>query len=212
MFAILLSLPAGYVLGSIPFGLLVARMKGVDIRKSGSGNIGATNVWRVCGWQYGLPVFVLDVVKGIASVLVARWIVEWVKGDPAWVGIGAAMACILGHSFPIWLGFKGGKGVATSLGVVLALMPLASFAVFLLWVILFKATGYVSLASILAAIALPLLVTGAQLCRWGYGWRGCGWPSVGFAALAALLVVVRHRGNIRRLMTGTESRFEKRKS
>ena len=206
VFAILLSVLAGYVLGSIPFGLLVARMKGVDIRKHGSGNIGATNVWRVCGWRFGLPVFVLDVVKGVASVLVARWIAGLLAVDPAWPAVGAATACVLGHSFPIWLGFKGGKGVATSLGALAGLMPLVSLAVLLLWAIVFKASGYVSLASVVAAAALPLFAGGAEFVG-----RGYGWPCVGFAAVAALLVIVRHRANIQRLRAGTESRFGKKK-
>ena len=207
MFAIFLSVLAGYVLGSVPFGLLVSRMKGLDIRQHGSGNIGATNVWRVCGWRYGLPVFVLDVLKGAASVLVARWIAIRFNGDPAWTATAAATACILGHSFPIWLRFKGGKGVATSLGVLFGLMPMVSLGVLLLWAVIFKASGYVSLASIVAALALPLLAGGAQYAGWGYGW-----PCVGFAFIAALLVLVRHRGNIQRLRSGTESRFGKKKS
>ena len=207
MFAILLSLLAGYVLGSVPFGLLVSRMKGVDIRQHGSGNIGATNVWRVCGWRCGLPVFVLDVLKGVAAVLIAQWLAIRLDGDPAWAGIAAATACILGHSFPIWLRFKGGKGVATSLGVLFGLMPLVSLGVLLLWAIVFKTSGYVSLASIVAALALPLLAGGAQCAG-----RGYGWPCVGFAVIAALLVLVRHRSNIQRLRAGTESRFGKKNS
>ena len=207
MFAIVLSVLAGYVLGSVPFGLLVSRMKGLDIRQHGSGNIGATNVWRVCGWRYGLPVFVLDVLKGVAAVLIARWIAVRLTGDPVWASVAAATACILGHSFPIWLRFKGGKGVATSLGVLFGLMPLVSLGVLLLWGIVFKASGYVSLASIIAAVALPMLASGAQYAGWGYGW-----PCVGFAVVAALLVVVRHRANIQRLRAGTESRFGKKKS
>ena len=207
MFAILLSVLAGYLLGSVPFGLLVSRMKGVDIRLHGSGNIGATNVWRVCGWRCGLPVFVLDVLKGVASVLVAGGISIRSGFDPAWPAVAAATACILGHSFPIWLRFKGGKGVATSLGVLFGLMPMVSLGVLLLWAIVFKASGYVSLASIVAAVALPLLAGVAQWAGWAYGW-----PCVGFAVIAALLVLVRHRSNIQRLRAGTESRFGKKKS
>jgi glycerol-3-phosphate acyltransferase PlsY len=205
--AIFLSLLVGYLLGTIPFGLLAARMKGVDIRQHGSGNIGATNVWRVCGWRYGLPVFVLDVVKGLAAVLASRWITARMGGDASWTGIVAALACILGHNFPIWLGFKGGKGVATSLGVFFGLMPLPGLIVLALWGIIFKATGYVSLASIVAAVALPLVATGGQYLGWE-----CGWPAVGLAGVAAALVVIRHRPNIQRLMAGTESRFAKKKS
>jgi glycerol-3-phosphate acyltransferase PlsY len=205
--AILASLIAGYSLGSIPFGLLVARLKGVDIRQEGSRNIGATNVWRVCGWRYGLPVFVLDVLKGLGAVLVSRWIAARLGEDAAWAGIAAAMACILGHSFPVWLRFKGGKGVATSLGVFTGLMPLPSLAALLLWGLVFKATGYVSLASIVAAVSLPLFAAGAQVAG-----RGPGWPAVGLVGVAAVLVVARHRGNIQRLHAGTENRFGRKKA
>jgi acyl phosphate:glycerol-3-phosphate acyltransferase len=204
--AILLSLSAGYLLGSIPFGLLVAQLKGIDIRQHGSGNIGATNVWRVCGWRHGLPVFVLDVLKGMAAVYASRWIAARFGGDASWAGIAAAMACILGHSFPVWLGFKGGKGVATSLGVFTGLMPLPSLAALAVWGVAFKATGYVSLASILAAVALPTFAAGAQYAGWG-----CGWPAVAFAAAAGVLVIVRHRANIQRLRAGTENRFTRKK-
>ena len=211
MLAFILSLVAGYLLGSIPFGLLAARLKGIDIRRHGSGNIGATNVWRVCGWRCGLPVFALDVLKGVASVAAARWLAMQFAADPAWTGIAAAMACILGHSFPVWLRFKGGKGVATSLGVFLGLMPLASLCALALWLIVFKAGGYVSLASIVAAIALPLTAIIAQCAGWGHGWSS-GWPGAGFAAFAGALVIVRHRANIARLRAGTENRFGRKES
>jgi glycerol-3-phosphate acyltransferase PlsY len=206
-----LSLAGGYLLGSIPFGLIAAKLKGVDIRRHGSGNIGATNVWRVCGWRCGLPVFVLDVLKGVAAVVLARWLATKFSGDAAWCGIGAAMACILGHSFPVWLRFKGGKGVATSLGVFLGLMPLASVSALALWVVVFKATGYVSLASIAAAVALPLTAILAQAGGWGHGWSA-GWPAAGFAAVAGVLVIVRHRANIARLRAGTENRFGRKEA
>ena len=207
MLALALSLIAGYLLGSIPFGLFAARLKGVDIRKHGSGNIGATNVWRVCGWRHGLPVFVLDVLKGVASVWLAHLLAARLSGDPAWIGIAAAMACIVGHSFPVWLGFKGGKGVATSLGVFLGLMPLPSLCALLSWMIVFKISGYVSLASIVAAIVLPAAAIALQFtsCRHG-------WPVSGFAAAVGLLVIVRHSPNIARLRAGTENRFGRKKA
>ena len=207
MLALCLSLLAGYLLGSVPFGLLAARLKGLDIRKHGSGNIGATNVWRVCGWRYGLPVFALDVLKGVAAVFLSRWLAVRFGGDPAWAAIAGALACVLGHSFPVWLGFKGGKGVATSLGVLLGLMPLASLCALLLWLIVFKASGYVSLASIVAAVALPAVAIVAQFTAWPYGW-----PSAGFATFAGVLVIVRHRANIARLRAGTENRFGRKKA
>jgi glycerol-3-phosphate acyltransferase PlsY len=202
-----LSLFGGYFLGSIPFGLLAARLKGVDIRQQGSGNIGATNVWRVCGWRFGLPVFALDVLKGVAAVLLAHWLAVHFSGDASWDGIVAALACIIGHSFPVWLGFKGGKGVATSLGVFLGLMWLPSVIALALWFIVFKMSGYVSLASIVAAVALPATAITMQLIH-----RGYGWPVSGFAAVVGLLVIARHRSNIARLRAGTENRFGKKKS
>ena len=207
MLALVLSLIGSYFLGSIPFGLLAARLKGMDIRKHGSGNIGATNVWRVCGWRYGLPVFVLDVLKGVAAVWLARWLAVRFSGDVAWCGIVAAMACIIGHSFPVWLGFKGGKGVATSLGVFLGLMPVPSLIALVLWVAIFKMSGYVSLASIVAAVALPAAAIAMQLMQ-----RGYGWPVSGFAVVIGLLVILRHRSNIGRLRAGTENRFGRKKS
>ncbi len=202
MLAILFSIVAGYLFGSVPFGLLVARLKGIDIREHGSKNIGATNVWRVCGAKFGLPVFILDALKAVAAVLLARWLAVHFSGDGAWCGIAGAMSCVLGHSFPIWLQFKGGKGVATSLGGLLALLPLEGVTAFAVWLIVFFASRYVSLASIAAAVALPILATGAQLMGWGHGW-----PCVGFAAAVALLVIIRHKANIQRLLAGTENRF-----
>lgn len=197
----------GYLLGSIPFGLLIAKTKGMDIRQHGSGNIGATNVWRVCGWRYGLPVFILDVVKGVVAVVMAGQIELRLGGCHGWAQIVAAFACIVGHSFPVWLKFKGGKGVATSLGVMLGIMPAATLVVFALWAVIFKISGYVSLASVVAAVALPVVVLAGNLS----GWHS-GWPAFWFAALAGLLVVVRHKSNIQRLIAGTESRIGKKEN
>ena len=199
-------LVVGYLLGSVPFGLLAARLKGIDIRQQGSGNIGATNVWRVCGWRYGLPVFLLDALKGFGAVWLSRYFVMDGLAGREIFAIVAAIGCILGHSFPVWLKFKGGKGVATSLGVMLGMMPLATLIVFALWAIIFKASGYVSLASIIAAAALPTLVGIGNGCGWAYGW-----PAFWFALVAGTLVIVRHRSNIARLRDGTESCFRKKK-
>lgn len=207
MLAIALSLIAAYLLGSIPFGLLAAKCKGLDIRKHGSGNIGATNVWRVCGWRCGLPVFVLDVLKGVAAVWLARWLAVRLSGDIAWAAIVAAMACVIGHSFPVWLGFKGGKGVATSLGAFLGLMPIPSLAALFAWIVIFKVSGYVSLASIVASLVLPAAAIAIQFTHWAYGW-----PVSGFAVVAGLLVIVRHSSNITRLRAGTENRFGRKKA
>src|SRR3954468_10529929 len=178
-----------YFIGSIPFGLLMGRMKGIDIRQHGSGNIGATNVWRVLGRKWGLPTFLLDLGKGLVAVLIAKCLAQqWgvvvqlphdhTRTDfinPSIPGIAAAMAVILGHNFPIWLKFKGGKGVATSLGVLFGLMPVASTLTFLTWVVVVKITRYVSLASIIAALSLPLWVLGLFMVPLNLGGMR-GWP------------------------------------
>ena len=206
MSALLFSIVTGYLLGSIPFGFLTARLRGIDIREHGSRNIGATNVWRVCGWKFGLPVFLLDALKGAGAVWLGGWIAIQLGGDAAWAGIACAMACIVGHSFPVWLGFKGGKGVATSLGALLCMMPLATGVTCPVWILVFKISRYVSLASIVAAVVLPAFAIVAQLTG-----RGRGWPFAGFATLAGVLVILRHRANIQRLLAGTENRFGKKK-
>jgi glycerol-3-phosphate acyltransferase PlsY len=205
-----------YLLGSIPFGLIVSKSQGLDIREHGSKNIGATNVWRVMGKKWGLTTFICDVLKGLAAVLLGKWIaahwaihvplphgherIEHLAGDFA--GIAAAMGCILGHNFPVWLRFKGGKGVATSLGVIFGMMPLAALLTFAVWGVVFKVSRYVSLASLLAAVALPIIVVGMLFFGGLHGWG-----NFYFAVAAALLVIRRHRENIARLVAGTENRF-----
>jgi glycerol-3-phosphate acyltransferase PlsY len=195
----------GYLLGSFPSGLLISRTRGVDIRNHGSGNIGATNVLRVLGKKWGYLVFALDALKGFAAVRIAFAIALAVGPGITpreLVGIAGGLACILGHTFPVWLRFRGGKGVATSAGVLLGLMPLAVVSVFAVWVILFQFTRYVSVASIGAAAALPVfvmlylrlgLLTGASLLP--------------FSILIAGVVVWRHRSNMKRLFQGKEERF-----
>ncbi len=197
---ILFAVLAGYLLGSIPFGLLVARSRGVDIRQHGSGNIGATNVLRVLGKKWGIPVFLLDAAKGVAAVWVAQRFFSAGQGV-ALAGIVGAMACIVGHNFPVWLGFKGGKGIATSAGVLIGLMPWAALVAAVVWGAVFFTTRYVSVASMVAAVAIPVSV-------WLLGGRGDAlfWFSVVVAALA----IWRHRSNIQRLLAGTENRFERK--
>jgi glycerol-3-phosphate acyltransferase PlsY len=192
-----------FLLGSIPTGYLVARAKGIDIRQHGSGNIGATNVFRTLGKPLGVLVFFIDALKGFAAV----WLAMHYGGASAWPGIAAAVAVIAGHNYTPWLGFKGGKGIATSAGVLMALMPWAVLAIALVWFAVFFATRYVSLASICAAAALPVAV-GAL---WFYGCGGNA-PLLGFALLIAALAIWRHRSNIERLMAGTEHRFERKPS
>lgn len=194
-----------YLLGSIPFGLIVSKSQGIDIREHGSKNIGATNVWRVMGKKWGLLTFACDVGKGLCAVLIGKWLaVRWGSGvlGMDYAGIAAAMGCILGHNFPVWLGFKGGKGVATSLGVIFGMMPLAAVIVFAIWGVVFKLSRYVSLASLVAAVALPVVVVALLFTGWLHGWG-----NFYFSVAAALLVIRRHRANIARLVAGTENRF-----
>lgn len=196
-----------YLIGSVPSGYIAGRIAGVDIRSVGSGNIGATNVTRSLGKHYGYPVFAADFSKGLLSVFVANWIAH----QPSAIGsadlyeIVAAVCCVLGNAFPVWLGFRGGKGVAVSAGLLFGLMPWAGLVVILLWVAMFYLTRYVSLASIVAALMLPvtvfLLLHFKQMTEWSFLYVSI--------ALTAF-VVFRHRSNISRLMQGTEQRFRKR--
>jgi len=188
---------AGYLAGSVPSGWLLVRwLRGVDIRSVGSGNIGATNVWRAFGRRLGLPVALLDTAKGFGPALLGALLV----GDLA--GVLAGAAAMLGHWRPLFLRFRrGGKMVATCGGAFLALAPLVGLAGAAVWLLVFLLSRYASLASMLAAVSLPL---GALAL-------GESWPVIAFASLAAGAVILLHRANIRRLRTGTESRFEFRR-
>ncbi len=191
---------AAYLLGSIPNGLLLARLKGVDLQKVGSGNIGATNVYRCVGKAWGVAAFVLDAVKGFVPAFVFPMLMT---GAPNWLGLACGAAAVAGHNWPIWLGFKGGKGVSTSAGMLLGIAPAAvgvGFAVFALTVAL---TRFVSLGSILAALAVPA----AYLAMNGADNR----LFAGALVVMGLLVIVKHRANIRRLLAGTEPRITGRK-
>jgi glycerol-3-phosphate acyltransferase PlsY len=200
--SLLTALVGGFLCGSIPFGYWAGKIKGIDIRQHGSGNIGATNVIRVCGKGIGIPVFILDLLKG--------WLPTWYAGSHLATGsssvttlsVLAGFAAILGHTYTPWLGFKGGKGVATATGVLLGIAPIAMLAGLLVWLIVFFTTHYVSLASMLAAVAVP--VTMAVIMS-----RAGRWDTVllGFGLLVAALVVLRHRANIGRLLAGTESKM-----
>jgi glycerol-3-phosphate acyltransferase PlsY len=190
-----------FLLGSVPTGYLVARARGVDIRQHGSGNIGATNVFRTLGKPLGIFVFVVDALKGFVAVFAASQL----AGGGAWPPIIAAVAVIAGHNYTPWLGFRGGKGIATSAGVLLALMPLAVAMIAAVWAVVFFTTRYVSLASISASAALPLSVC----TLWFAGCGGSG-PLLGFSIVISTLAIWRHRSNIRRLRDGTEPRFIRR--
>jgi len=207
MITLILAGIAGYLLGSIPTGYLAARSRGIDIRRHGSGNIGATNVFRILGRKMGLLVFAGDVVKGVIAVRLAIWAAHSASLPSAQVaGMVAAICCVLGHSFPCWLRFKGGKGVATSAGVLIGLVPLETLVILTVWAIVFFTTRYVSLASILASITLPIAVI-VHLTP-----RVAGTSPLFYFTLAmAILVVWRHRANIRRLISGEENRFVKSK-
>ena len=194
----------GYLLGSCPNGLLISRARGVDIRKHGSGNIGATNILRVMGKKWGYTVFFLDALKGLLAVLVSGILAARspLILHPEIVEILGGLACIFGHTFPVWLRFRGGKGVATSAGVLLGLMPIAMFSVLAVWLLLFYATRYVSVASIIAAAFLPLFVA---LYLHFHALRG--FALLPFSILIAAVVIWRHRSNMRSLLHGTEHRF-----
>ena len=197
-----------YLLGSIPFGYLAGRLVGIDIRRTGSGNVGATNVVRVLGKRYGYPVLALDVLKGFGAVKIAMLIAsgrppEW--NSPEIFGILAAMASVLGHLYPPWLKFKGGKGVATSAGALFALTPVATLVGVAIWIIVFWLTGYVSLASMIAAGVLPIVIL--VVSPQGQNKRR---PLVYSSACVATIVVWRHRSNLYRLMRGTEARFTRK--
>ena len=205
-----------YLLGAIPFGLLLGKSKGVDIRQVGSGNIGATNLGRALGYNWGLLCFVLDVAKGFIPVLLAGSYLQdnftesngtfTQMGQFAWLVTGTA--AIAGHMFPIYLRSWGGKGVATSLGVLLGVWPYFTFsAVFALaiWLVVWGLWRYVSLASMAAAAGFPLgfLFLISRLEQWEFARL---WPLFVFSCAMAMLVIVRHRSNIARLLAGTENR------
>ena len=220
---------AAYLLGSIPTGYLVAKAKGVDIRAHGSGNIGATNVFRILGKQAGIFVLTVDALKGLFAVWLLPILAMKVFGAEAgvtaqadlnnlkfgmkatteaqamqvleWLKIIAGISAILGHNYTCWLKFKGGKGVATTAGVLASLFPGTFGIALLLWVIVFVVSKYVSLASIVAAASLPIST-----------WALKGTPRmIGVAFFMGALAIYKHKGNIQRLLNGTENRFGKKK-
>ncbi|MBI2440949.1 MAG: glycerol-3-phosphate 1-O-acyltransferase PlsY [Lentisphaerae bacterium] len=191
-----------YLLGAIPFGFLIARARGVDIRTVGSGNIGATNVFRAVGKGWGALVFACDVLKGFiaASVLPALAGIFWASDGQEFLGLTCACLAVGGHNWPIYLKFKGGKGVAASVGALIGLAPKAAGVGLLTWALFFLATRYVSLASIAAA-----MVVGASVWFF-YASQGMLLPAV--LTVLCGLVIWRHKRNIQRLLAGTENRFE----
>lgn len=195
---------AGYVLGSIPFGLVLAKvLGGKDVRQHGSGNIGATNVSRVAGPIAGILTLLLDAAKGTASVYLAARLTD----NSARAMIFSGVAALLGHCYPAWLRFKGGKGVATALGVFIAICPLAALAGFLLFMLVFLFWRYVSLASLSAAAAMPLLI----YFLWAPGHAPPLVITLG-TLFAAGLIFYKHDANLQRLLDGTEPKFPLGKS
>ena len=198
----------GYLLGSFPAGYFAGRIAGVDVRSFGSGNIGATNVLRALGKPWGYTVFFVDAFKGFAAVRIAFFLAEhlaFARAHAVYFGILAAVMCVVGHTFPIWLRFKGGKGVATSAGAIFGLMWPAAVIIFLVWVLVFETTRYVSMASLVAASALPPTV--ALLLHWKVVE---GSALLYFSTVLTILVLWRHRSNFSRLLNGTEQRFTRK--
>ncbi len=196
-----------YLIGSIPSGYLAGRLAGVDIRRQGSGNIGATNVTRTLGKRYGYPVFLADFCKGLSAILLAPLLAPALaqSHQPDVTQIVAGIFVVVGNAFPFWLRFRGGKGVATSAGLLFGLIPAAAVIVTLVWVIAFYTIRYVSLASVLGALALPLTVI--LIARL----TGTHRPLVLYISIAlAAIVILRHRSNLSRLMDGTEERLKRR--
>lgn len=231
-----------FLLGSIPFGLIIGKAHGINIREHGSGNIGATNVLRVVGKKYGVSCLFLDALKGFVPVVIALNLIqiegkkvglfhidalsayavilpvaEQFKGQM--LHVITALAAILGHNYSPWVGFKGGKGIATSAGVLLGLMPAGVALLILVWLLTFSLTRYVSLASIIAAAALPLIThIGARFHHLHNDkslptlWEAGTWnkPLFYFSIIIAVLAICKHRINIERLLNGTEHRFTRK--
>ena len=203
---------AAYLIGSTPFGVIVARLHGVDLRKVGSGNVGATNVGRVVGRPWGYLCFFLDVAKGFLPVLAAGAVLRAGEEFPtlldqaAWLAVG--FGAIAGHVFSFYLKFRGGKGVATALGVVLGIFPYFTYAGLCalgIWIAVTLTSRYVSLGSMVAAVAfLPLFAA--------FNWPAAHlWPLGAFAAAMVLLIIIRHRTNIARLLNGRENKIGQKK-
>jgi glycerol-3-phosphate acyltransferase PlsY len=189
-----------YLLGSIPASYVAGRVRGIDLREHGSKNLGATNVYRVLGWCYAIPVALFDVAKGAVPVAFFAW---WGGGDVTWEWFPATLgaAAVLGHVFSPFLAFRGGKGVATAAGAFLGLAPAAVLIALPVWGLCLWLTGYVSLSSLVAAVTFPIWVT----------LTGAGRPALVASVALAVVIAYTHRGNVRRLLAGTESRFRSRK-
>lgn len=203
---LLLVLPVSYLLGAIPFGLLIGKIYGKDIRQEGSRNIGATNVTRCIGPWQGKLCFLLDFLKGTVPTAAT---LLWLLPGVTWAPLAAGAAAVAGHMFPVYLKFKGGKGVSTAAGVAVALAPYPLLAAAVTWGAVFLLFRYVSLASITASIMLPLAAVFCGIFHWGTESARSG-ITILFLALTGALSIYRHRTNIQRLCNGTENRFVKK--
>jgi glycerol-3-phosphate acyltransferase PlsY len=202
-----------YLLGSIPWGFLIGKAKGIDVRKEGSKNIGATNVTRCVGKWAGKLCFALDFLKGMLPVLAAQYLlggklIDVSEAQEAYVVIGVLFAAVLGHIFPVFLNFRGGKGISTAAGAIVALNWIALVAALAVWVVVFLVSRYVSLASIVAAAVLPIVGWVMYLVESKYCPPLSTSPVVLiFLTVISLVAIIRHHSNIQRLLKGTENRF-----
>ncbi|PYO87434.1 MAG: acyl-phosphate glycerol 3-phosphate acyltransferase [Gemmatimonadetes bacterium] len=194
----ILAILASYLVGATPTSYIAGKLgRGIDLREHGSRNLGATNVYRILGWKYAIPVALFDIAKGVAPVLLFS--------HPAWLSVAVGAAAVLGHMFSPYVSFKGGKGVATAAGMFLALAPVAVLLAIVVWGLCLRLTGYVSLSSMIAVASVPLSV---WLLGFPHDSLYVFWASVALVAL----IIFAHRRNIRRLLDGTENRFRTRPS
>lgn len=203
-----------YLAGSVPFGYLAGRINGIDLREHGSKNIGATNTFRVLGKKWGIPVFVCDVLKGFFPVLLMKMhlgaeLTGCTTAEMGWL-IGTLMAAVLGHTFTCFLKFKGGKGIATALGALIAFSPFIAGVALAVWLTCMVCTRYVSLSSILAAVSVECAIV--WQCLGDASCSGADIVAISFISVLVVLVIVKHRSNVSRLLNGTEPKaFSKKK-
>ena len=205
----------GYLFGSFPSGFVIGQCHGVDLRKAGSGNIGATNAVRVLGKKWGIAVLLLDALKGGLAVVCGFQVARFLGAPEQTVinaGVISALFAVIGHNYPVWLNFKGGKGSAVSAGIMIALFPpLVFISGLAVWLALFFGTRYVSIASLGSAVALPTAAFALYFFGHGEGFLGqCDLVRAAIAGLMGVLAIWRHKPNIERLLAGTEKRFDRK--
>jgi len=208
---------ASYIVGSLPFGFWISKSLGVDIRNQGSGNIGATNVLRTLGRKVGITVLMLDISKGFLPVLIGSIIIfnqlpdsmldiEEIEGT---IYVLLAIGAILGHNYTFWLGFKGGKGIATSAGAIMPFLPEVLIGSLFVWILFFFLSRYVAIASIAAAFSIPILTISLDH-NYLFPNINSSWPVISFGIIASIMAIWRHRSNIQRLIKGEEDQFERK--